>query len=228
MSPQTGPDLVSAGYPISRPLLALLGGTGNTSQGNVPVFSNLDWGLGNIVDGTAAGGGNVVASPGGQVQSVAVPVLPGTVITKISFVVGNTSAASGNVTNQVAGLYTGTGSAPGTTGAQPTLIAQTASLAATNVASASLLTFTYGTPQTITQAQCPYGFVYASYTVTTGSSTGPSFVSLTAASAGVYQWFTNGPLFLAGTHNSSVASALPTTMSNVTKTSTQVPICLLY
>lgn len=224
---QQGPDLVGAGYPISRPLLALLGGTGNLTQANVAAKSNLDFGLGNLVDGTAGGGGGVVASPGGQMLNVAVPVVPGDVITKITYLIGNTSAASANVTNQWAAMYTGTGSAPGTTNAQPTLIAQTASLASTNVASATALSFTFATPQTITTSNAPFGFVYVSYSITTGSSTGPSFVSMTCPSAGAYQWFANGPVFLAATSNSSLGSAAPTTMSVATKTSTQVPIVIL-
>lgn len=224
--PQTGPDLVSAGYPISRPLLALLGGTSNLTQPNVPAKTNLDFALGSLVDGTAAGGGGVTASPGGSMLSVAIPVSPGDIVSKITYMVGGTSAASANVTNQWAALYTGTGSAPGTVGAQPALIGQTASLAATNVASVTALTFTFANPQTISAVQAPFGYIYASYSITTGSSTGPSFASMAAASVVTYPWFATSPPFFAATSNSTLGSAAPATMSVATRIA-QVPVVIL-
>lgn len=217
---QTGPDLVSAGYPISRPLLALLGGNANLAQPNVPAKTNLDFGFGQLVDG------GTTASPGGSMLSVAVPVLPGDVITKINFVVGATSAASANVTNQWAALYTGTGSAPGTVGSQPTLIGQTASLSAVNVPASTLLSFTFTTPQTITATQAPYGYVYVSYSATLSAGTYPSFYSMTAGSAAYYPWFATSPVFAAATSNASLGSAAPATMSVATRVG-QIPVVIL-
>lgn len=220
--PQTGPDLVGAGYPISRPLLALLGGNGNLTNPNTPAKTNLDFPLGQLVDGT----NNTTASPGGSMLAVAVPALPGDVITKVTFLVGATSAASANVTNQWAALYTGSGSAPGTTGAQPTLIGQTASLAATNVASVAALSFSFVQPQTITAVQAPYGYIYVSYSATTSASTWPSFYSMTAASATYYPWFSTSPVFLAATMGSSLGSAAPATMGTATRVA-QIPVVIL-
>lgn len=203
--PQTGPDLVGAGYPISRPLLALLGGNANVAQPNVPAKTNLDFAMGGLTD---------VVPGTGSVNSVAVPVSPGDVITKISFVVGGTSAASANVTNLWAGLYTGTGSAPGTTGAQPALIAQTASLSATNVPASTLLTFTFTTPQTITSVQAPFGYVYASYSITGAS---PSLVSMAAASAAQYPWYSTSPYSLFMASNGGTGSAAPANIGTATR-----------
>lgn len=215
--PQSGSDLVSAGYPTANALTALLGGTGNATSPNVPVYSNLylsgvSGGLTDVVPGTSS------------VAAVAVPVGPGATITKISLVVGGTSAASANVTNLWAGLYTGSGSAPGTTGAQPTLIAQTASLSATNVPSSSLLTFTFGTPQTITSVQAPYGYVYAAFSITGAS---PSFISMSASASGMFPWFSTSPYSLFMTSNGGTGSAAPATIGTATRTANP-PVVLLY
>lgn len=223
--PQTGTDLVGAGYPISRPLLALLGGTANASQGNIPVRTNLDFPLGGLTD--VAGPASAAS---GSVYSVAVPVLPGDVITKISFVVGGTSSASAGVTNLWAALYTGTGSAPGTAGAAPALISQTASLSGTNVAASGLMTFTFATPQTITSVQAPFGYVYAAYSVTIGSASpnvsGPSLISMAAASVTQYPWYSTSPYSLFMTSNGGTGSAAPATIGTAIRAANP-PVVLL-
>lgn len=192
--PQTGPDLVGAGYPISRPLLALLGGNTNVTQTNVPIKTNLDFCIGGLLDAQAASQS--------LVQTVAVPVSPGDTITKVSLLCG---ASQGSPSYSYASLFTGTGSAPGTTGAQPTLIAQTASTAA-SIPSSALYSFSFASPVTITSAQCPFGYIYASYyfVVATGS---PSFVSMTAAAATQYAYFANSPVGLYFTSASATNGA---------------------
>lgn len=202
---QTGPDLVGAGYPISRPLLALLGGNGNVSQPNVPVATNLDFAMGGLTD---------VVPGTSSVMAMAVPVSPGVVVTKVSLLVGGTSAASANVTNLWAALYTGTGSAPGTTGAQPALIAQTASLSATNVPAATRLDFTFTAPQTITSVQAPFGYVYAAYSITGAS---PSLLSMACASVAQYPWYSTSPFSLAMQSNGGTGSAAPANIGTATR-----------
>lgn len=226
MSPQLGPDLVGAGYPISSPLLALLGGTGNAVQPNVPIATNLSLGLGNLSDASGA-----ASAASGSVLSIAVPVSPGTVITKVSFLTGATSSACPSaVTNHWAGLYTGTGSAPGTTGAQPLLIGQTASLSGASVPASTRLDFTFATPQTITAAQAPSGFIYAAYSITVGAAspnvTGPSLISMGTASAAEYLYYPTSPYALYMTSNGATGSAAPATIGTAVRAANP-PVVLL-
>lgn len=223
--PQTGPDLVSAGYPISNALQALLGGNGNVAQPNVPIKTNLSFGLGVLIDGATS-----ASAASGSVNAIAVPVVPGDVITKISFLVGATSAASANVTNQWAALYTGTGSAPGTTGAQPVLISSAASLSSVNVPASTRLDFTLATPQVITSAQAPFGFIYAAYSATIGSAspnvTTPSLVSMSTASAAQYLYFAQSPFALFMTSNGGTGASVPANIGTATRAANP-PVVLL-
>lgn len=222
--PQTGTDLVGAGYPISNALTALLGGTGLIAEPSVPIKSNLYWGLGNLSD-VAFGSAQAGA---GSVYSVPVPVNPGDVITKISLLTGAAgSTPSGSVTNLWAALYTGTGSAPGTTGAQPTLIASGPPGSVGNGAAGSFgiplnarVDFTLSSPVTVTAAQAPYGYIYASYSLTTpaGSPAATSLVSLGAASAGcMYLYYPTSPFSMAFTSNAAAGSAVPLTLGTATR-----------
>jgi len=231
MSPQTGPDLVGAGYPISRPLLALLGGTNQSAQSNVGARTNLDYGLGNLKDvstgSTAAGAGSV--------YSMAVPVLPGDVITKMALIVGSGSTiAAASVTNLWAALYTGTGSAPGTTGAQPSYIASgvPGSVSSGGAGSYAItlgqrLDFTFTSPQTITAAQAPYGYIYASYSLTTTGSAEYSLISMTCASAAQYPWYSTSPYSLFMTSNTAAGSSAPACVGTATRV-TDPPVVILY
>ena len=225
--PQTGTDLVGAGYPISRPLTALLGGNTNVTSPNVPAATNLDFGLGNLTDVSGATG----SATSGSVYSVAVPVTPGTVITKVSWVTGASAVACPSaVTNFWSALYTGTGSAPGTTGAQPTLIGQTASLSGASIPGNSLVTFTFSNPVTITSVHAFYGFVYASYSLTFGGAspnlTGPSLISMTAACAVENPWYSTSPYSLYMTSNGGTASSVPATIGTATRVANP-PIVIL-
>lgn len=227
--PQVGPDLVGAGYPTGNALNALLGGSGNVVAPNQPIYSNAYFGLGNLSD--AAGGASATS---GSVQTVAVPVIPGAVITKISWLVGanGTGAACATaVTNAWSALYTGTGSAPGTTGAAPVLISQTASLSGASVTLSQLYTFTFATPPTITSINAPFGYVYASLSTTIGAAspnnTQPSLVSLGAAAATQFPWFSTSPFSLYMTSNGATGSAAPATIGTAVRAANP-PVCLLY
>lgn len=215
--PQTGPDLVGAGYPTSNALTALLGGTGNATSPNVPVYSNLYFGgvSGGLTDAAPAGTGSV--------NAVAVPVVPGAVITKLSLLVGGTSAASPTFAQAM--LYTGTGSAPGTTNAQPTLIGSTGSAGNVVAASPSSARYdlTFTSPVTITATQCPFGFIYAAWEVL-WSAGSPSLISMTASASGQYQWFGNSPVWLYATSGSTSGFA---TLGSSTKAANP-PVVLLY
>lgn len=192
--PQTGPDLVGAGYPISRPLLALLGGNSNLVQPNVPIKTNLDFGLGGLVDAALAATGSI--------NAVAVPVSPGDVFTKLSVMVG----ASAGSPSGWGFLFTGTGSAPGTAGAAPTLIAQSAS-ATTPMAASTLYSFTFTSPVVISAVQAPYGYIYAAISTVQTSTASPSFVAMTAAAATQYPWFPTSPVALYATSGSTTGFA---------------------
>ncbi len=220
--PQTGPDLVGAGYPISHPLLALLGNNNNVVQPNVPAATNLNFGLGGLAD-TALNAASVYCVP--------IPVSPGVTVSNITILVGATAGAS--ITQGWGALYTGTGSAPGTTGAQPTLIAQTISAsvpsnqgsggagsATTVLVASTRWSFQFATPQTITSVQAPYGYVYAAICASPQCST----ITMTAAAATQYLYYPTSPVFLAATNGS--AKAAPATMGTAT-TVASPPIVLL-
>jgi hypothetical protein len=206
---QTGADLVAGGYPIANAVSALLGGSGNATSPNVPVKSNLYFGLGGLQDASGPATGVVLAA--------AIPVVPGDTFTRISVPQGGGSVAGG-VTANFAALYTGAA------GSAQTLIAQTSSLSA-SVAASSLATFTFAQPQTITSVQAPYGYVYAAYSVT---ATGvPSLVSVTGAAAAQYPWFATSPYMLAGTFATGAGSTAPAAFSTITRVANP-PVFLLY
>lgn len=215
--PQTGPDLVGAGYPISNALSALMGGNANLSTPNQPVYSNLYFG------GVSGGLTDVAPAGPGSVNAVAVPVVPGAVITKLALLVGAASAASPTFAQAM--LFTGTGSAPGTTNAQPTLIGSTGSAGNVVAASPSSSRYelTFSSPVTITSSQCPFGFVYAAWE-TLYSAGSVSYISMTASASGQYQWFSTSPVFLYGTSGSTTGFATLGT----TTTRANPPVVLLY
>ncbi len=218
--PLTGPDLVGAGYPISRPLLALLGGTGNATQPNVPVASNLDFALGGLAD---------LTPNQASCYYMAVPVSPGVVVSKLSLLIGAT--AGGSITAGWGALYTGTGSAPGTAGATPSLISTstaastvgviTGASAGTSPQASGRYDFTFATPQTITSVHCPFGYIYAAFTMTPASST----LSMTCASAAQYPWYATSPFSLAFTTASAVAPG--TTIASAGTRTVTLPVVLL-
>lgn len=197
--PQTGPDLVGAGYPTGNALNALLGGNGNLTLPNQPIYSNLYFGAGGLVDAAAAGTASV--------NAVAIPVVPGAVITKLTLLVGATSA-TGSPTFAQGMIFSGTGSAPGTTGAQPTLVGSTGSAGnvVTASPSSSAYSLTFSSPVTVSSINAPFGFVYAAWQILwTGGS--PSFVGMTAAAATQYAYFSTSPVSLYSTSASTTGFA---------------------
>ncbi len=213
---QTGADLVSAGYATSNPVAALLGQTTNATQPNLPARSNLHFGtiLGTLSD--------AAISTTGQGLAVAVPALPGDVITKVTVLVGATSEASG--THGYFALYSGVGT--------PALLAQTLDITTAGaLAAGSAYTATLASAVTLNSATCPNGFIYADLSLTANtmptliSSTVPTQVQTGSPNA-VAGWYANGPQFLAATHGSALAGAPPATLTSLT-VATKVPIIVL-
>lgn len=228
--PQTGPDLVSAGYPISRPLTALLGGTMNSAQGDIPVASNLDFGYNNLqsIDYASAAGA------GGSVYTVPVPVSPGTTVTTMSLLGGTASGVgAASVKSLWAALYTGSGSAFGTTNAQPTLIASgvpgsvaTGAASLYAITASQRLDFTFTSPQTITSVQAPYGYIYASWSLTTLSGSNQwSLISASCASIALYRWYSTSPVG-SWVSNGGAGSTAPTNLGTGTYL-TNPPVIML-
>lgn len=188
-------DLVSGRYPQNSALAALLGNTANSTQANVPARSNLEFGFGNITDGALAATGVCAAVP--------VPVDYGTVISKISIFVGATAEGTG--THGFMALYSGI--------ATPALLAQSADdTGAASAAASGIYTRSLATPQLITPAVAPNGFVYVSVSFT--ATTVPTAASVSTPTAVGYQWFTAGPLFFSATHGSAVGATAPATIAS--------------
>ena len=196
-------DLVSSKYPLSNPFLALLGQTSNVVQSNLPARSNAEpgFGWGNYTDGALAGSGILVAVP--------VPVDLGVVISKVSILVGATGAST--PTHQFAALYAGTGSAPALLG-QSADATTTAIPAASPGTSSGLYTFTLSTPQLITAANAPNGFIYAGVSIT--ASTVPTAVSMSTPNGINYQWCTGGPLYQSMTAGSALGATAAATIAS--------------
>ena len=211
--PQTGPDLVGAGYPISNALAVLSGGVGNTSQPNVPARSNLEW-FG-ISSAAAAG----IATTG-IVNVVPVPALPGQVVTGVKILVGATAASA--PTHQFAAIYAGTGSAPA-------LVGQSTDAGSAAVAANGFYTWTFGTPITLSSSNAINGFVYAAFSLT--ATTMPNAVTVTGPAATGYATPTGAgagamPAFLAASFGSSVAGTAPASITSTTNV-TAVPLVWL-
>lgn len=188
-------DLIRGRYPATHPLSKLFASY-NTTQGNVAVRSNVEWfGFSGISDGALAATGVAAAVP--------VPVEVGDTISAITIFVGGTAEATG--TQAWAALYSGL--------AVPALMAQSTSLTgATAVSPASAaFKFTLATPQVITSANAPNGFVYASIAVT--ATTVPTAMSVATPAAVNYQLFPGAPLGFAVTHGSAVGATAPATIT---------------
>lgn len=174
----------SIGALHQKGLLALTGG--------VPARSNLEWGLGNPTDGAlaATGVGCIVA----------IPCSPGQLVTKVNMPIGAT--AGGTMTHQFVALYSGI--------AIPALIGQSTDTTSAAIAASALASWTLTTPQLITAAQCPNGFIYAEVAITAAQI--PTALVVSIPTAVGYQWFTNGPLFLAATAGSALAGTAAATI----------------
>jgi hypothetical protein len=188
-------DLVRGGYPITSPLLTLLGRAANATQGNIAVRSNLSWfGLANPTDGALAATGVACAVP--------IPVEVGDTFTKVSILAGATAEATG--THAWAALYSGI--------ATPALLAQSAdNTGAAAVVASARFDFTLASAVTVTAANAPNGFIYASIMVAGGTIPTAAVVSTPTAIG--YQWYSTAPLFLAATHGSSLTATAPATIT---------------
>jgi hypothetical protein len=205
---QTGSDLVSAGYPVSNPLIALLGAS-NLSQPNVPPRSNLEWAavLGTPSDTAIAGTGVGLA--------VAVPALPGLTITAAKILAGATAEATGS--NGFVAVYSGI--------AVPALLGSTAAITgAAAIAASAAYTATLATPVTLSSTTCPNGFVYVSISFT--ATTMPTLISATPATATQTPWSTTAPLFYGATHGTALAGTAPATIASPA-TVAKVPLVTL-
>lgn len=168
-------DLASARFPETNPLWSILGQPTNVANPSYPARTNLEYlGITGLVD-TAA---SLVTQ---IMTAVAIPVDVGTTVTKVSMLIGATAAVS--PTNSFAALYSGT------TVAAPPLIGQSTDGGNAAIAASARFDFTLTTPQTITAAQAPNGFIWAAVMV---KATVPSLVTVpTGAAATEYAWFTN-------------------------------------
>lgn len=200
-------DLVDGRYPQSNPAWAILGQQTNVVQSDIPARSNLEWlGLSGVIATTT-----LVATGVGAV--VAVPVDPGTTISKVSLLV--TATAASTPTHQFAALYAGTGAAPA-------LIGQSTDALTAAIAANAPYSFTLTTPQTITSAQAPAGFIYVLVSVT--ASTVPTVVTVPGPTIGAWGTMvppTTAPLFFSATAGSALAGTAAATVaspSNVTQT----------
>ena len=190
-------DLVRGRYHVTNPIWSILGQPTNANQSDIAVRSNAEiTGLVALTDGAALASGVCTA--------VAIPVEYGDIISKISVFVGATAEATG--THAFAALYSGL--------ATPALLAQATDVTgAAALAASARYDFTLATPQLITSANAPYGFVYASIAVT--ATTVPTLASATIATAVAYQWYSTGPLKVgAVTHGSAVGGTAPATIAS--------------
>ena len=186
----------NAKNPMVNPFFALAGQTTNVVNTSYPARTNLEWGLGAVTNGAIAATGVGTFA--------AVPVDVGMTVSKVTVLVGGTGAST--PTHQFAALYAGLA-----TGA-PTLMAQSTDTTTAAIAASGALTYTLATPQVITAANAPYGFVYAELAVT--SSTQPTVASVGIPTAVGYQWFTNAPQWLAATAGSALAGTAAATIAS--------------
>lgn len=198
-------DLVSSKYPLANPFQGLLGGLSNVAQGNVPAYTNLNYGIGNWTDGALAGSGVAAI--------VACPVDPGVTITKVSILVGATGGST--PTHQFAALYAGTGTAPALLG-QSTDATTTTIPAAVPGTSTGLISWTLTTPQTVTATQAPNGFIYVAVAIT--ASTVPTALAMATPNGINYQAVgTTSPLYLSMTAGSALAGTAAATIASPTQ-----------
>lgn len=196
-------DLVSGGYPQHSPMWAALGNVSNETQANIPGRSNLEFGIGQWVDGALAGTGVACA--------VAVPIDAGTVVKRITLFTGATAAST--PTHAWAALYSGI--------ATPALIGTQSTDSTTTGIGASGLYQPSITSYTIKPADCPNGYIYVAVCIT--ASTVPTAWGLTTPTAVNYQGLTGSttpaavqPMY-AATSGSALGATAPATLTLASK-----------
>lgn len=201
-------DLVRGKYPITHPF-SKLWGTFNASQSDLAVRSNAEWfGLSGISDGALAATGVAAAVP--------VPVEPGDTFTKLRLFVGAAAEATG--THAYVALYSGI--------AVPALLSQSVDATGATAVGPVNAPFDFTLPSTtITQAQAPNGYIYASIAIT--ATTVPTVMAVGTPTAVGYQLFTNAPLFFSATHGSGLVGVAPATIASPAAKAV-APIVALY
>lgn len=212
-------DLVAGRYGQINPWWTLLGQPVNAIQSDIPARSDLEYlGINTLTD-TAA------ALTSGTVTIVAVPVDPGTTVSKVSVLVGATAAST--PTHSFAAIYSGISSAA------PALLKQSTDGAAAVIAASARFDFSLSAAYTIQPGDAPYGYVWVGVSVT-GSAV-PSLITAggTLATAAQYAYFTNsfggstnGPASLASHFGSAVGATAPATITSVTAQTT-APVVFL-
>lgn len=100
----------------------------------------------------------------------------------------------------------------------PALLAQSVDITSTAIPASALFTFTLATPQLITPANAPFGYVYAS--IMSKATTVPSLATVSVATAVAYQYTLNGataPLKMGAiTHGSALTATAPATIATPT------------
>jgi hypothetical protein len=197
-------DLVSGGYAQRSPAWAALGLLANETQPDIPARSNLEWGVGQWVDGAVAGSGVACA--------VAVPIDAGTTVSRVTMFAGATAAST--PTHWWVALYSGI--------ATPALIGtQSADQTTTAIAASGIYNAKLGSPYTVTSADCKNGYIYVVYSIT---ATAPNTAwGLTTPTAVNYQGLTASttpaavqPMY-AATSGSSLGATAPATLTLASK-----------
>jgi hypothetical protein len=195
-------DLVSGRYGQYNPMQVLFG-LSNATNPEVPARSNAEYlGWSTLTDGALAGSGVLCAVP--------IPIDPGTVVTNVSMLVGNTAAST--PTHSFAAIYSGI--------ATPALIAQSTDGTTAAIAAGAMFNFVLSSPQTITAAQAPNGYIWAGVSVTATAVN--TAVSVTAGTTNaIYQYFTssttpkgNSPVGISVTAGSSLGGTAAATIAS--------------
>jgi hypothetical protein len=212
-------DLVSGRFGQLNPWWTLLGQPVNATQADIPARSDLEYlGISALTD-TAA------ALTTQTITCVAIPVDPGTTVSKVSVVVGATAAST--PTHSFACLYSGISAAA------PALLKQSTDGTTAAIAASGRFDFTLSAPYVIQPGDAPYGYVWAGVSVT-GTAV-PSLITAggTEATAAQYAWFTNtfggstnGPAALTFRFGSSIGATAPATITSVTA-QTACPVVFL-
>lgn len=191
-------DLVGGRYPLTASLNSILGQPVNATQANTPVRTNLEYtGINDLTDAAAS----LVS---GKLTLVPVPVDPGTVISKVTVLVGATAAST--PTHSWAAIYSGILTTPALQGAQ------SADGTTAAIAASAAFSFTLATEVVVTPTIAPYGYVYVGVSVTATTSV-PSLISAACATAAQYAWFTDSPPFFGATYSSSLGATAPSTVT---------------
>ena len=206
-------DTERGSYPSSYPFWKALGKAGFAAQGNIAVRSNLEWFGPDALTDT----GTLVAGTGIQV-SVPVPVEVGDEIATVAVVVGGTACST--PTHQFAALYAGHGTAPA-------LLGQSTAITTAAIAASAVYGWTLTSKYIVAPADCPNGYVYASFCIVATAL--PSLATVSTATAVSYQWFQNMPIVGVNgvSHGSSLSTTAAATIASASALAT-TPAVFLY